>query len=305
MEFHHVSVLRDELVDIIKVKPDGSYCDMTLGGGGHSEEILKRLKTGKLYSIDQDENAVQAAGERLKEYKNLVIIHDNFKNIDKLGINNLDGIIADLGVSSYQLDEGERGFSYMQDAPLDMRMDKSSPFTAKDVVNSYSAEKLCSIISKYGEENWAKRIAQFIAIEREKKPIETTLELVEIIKAAMPKAVRRDGPHPAKRTFQAIRIEVNDELGVLQSAITSAISLLKAGGRMGIITFHSLEDRIVKQIFAQEAKGCTCPHEFPICICGKKPNVKVLTSKPILPSEGEIEANPRARSAKLRGIEKL
>ncbi|MDU4939831.1 16S rRNA (cytosine(1402)-N(4))-methyltransferase RsmH [Clostridium paraputrificum] len=310
MEFKHVSVLLNECLDALNIKDDGIYVDCTLGGAGHSSHILQRLsKEGLLVGIDQDTDALKAAGERLKEYENKKLVHNNFHNIDsileELDIPKVDGILMDLGVSSYQLDEGERGFSYMKDAPLDMRMNRDREFSAYDVVNSYSMEDLWRIIRDYGEEKFAKRVAEFIVNRREEKPIETTLELVDIIKAAIPAKARREGPHPAKRTFQAIRIEVNGELEILNKAIEDGVNRLNKGGRMAIITFHSLEDRIVKLKFRELANPCTCPKEFPICVCGKKPLVKLISRKAIDPSKEEVEENPRSRSAKLRVIERF
>ena len=310
MEFKHVSVLLNECLDALNIKDDGIYVDCTLGGAGHSSHILQRLsKDGLLIGIDQDTDALKAAGERLKEYENKKLVHNNFHNIDsileELDIPKVDGILMDLGVSSYQLDEGERGFSYMKDAPLDMRMNREREFSAYDVVNSYSMEDLWRIIRDYGEEKFAKRIAEFIVNRREEKPIETTLELVDIIKAAIPAKARREGPHPAKRTFQAIRIEVNGELEILNRAIEDGVNRLNKGGRMAIITFHSLEDRIVKLKFRELANPCTCPKEFPICVCGKNPLVKLISRKAIEPSKEEVEENPRSRSAKLRVIERF
>ena len=310
MEFKHVSVLLNECLDALNIKDDGIYVDCTLGGAGHSSHILQRLsKDGLLVGIDQDTDALKAAGERLKEYENKKLVHNNFHNIDsileELDIPKVDGILMDLGVSSYQLDEGERGFSYMKDAPLDMRMNRDREFSAYDVVNSYSMEDLWRIIRDYGEEKFAKRVAEFIVNRREEKPLETTLELVDIIKAAIPAKARREGPHPAKRTFQAIRIEVNGELEILNKAIEDGVNRLNKGGRMAIITFHSLEDRIVKLKFRELANPCTCPKEFPICVCGKKPLVKLISRKAIDPSKEEVEENPRSRSAKLRVIERF
>ena len=310
MEFKHVSVLLNECLDALNIKDDGIYVDCTLGGAGHSSHILQRLsKDGLLVGIDQDTDALKAAGERLKEYENKKLVHNNFHNIDsileELDIPKVDGILMDLGVSSYQLDEGERGFSYMKDAPLDMRMNRDREFSAYDVVNSYSMEDLWRIIRDYGEEKFAKRVAEFIVNKREEKPIETTLELVDIIKAAIPAKARREGPHPAKRTFQAIRIEVNGELEILNKAIEDGVNRLNKGGRVAIITFHSLEDRIVKLKFRELANPCTCPKEFPICVCGKKPLVKLISRKAIEPSKEEVEENPRSRSAKLRVIERF
>lgn len=308
MEFHHISVLLNECIDNLNITPDGIYVDGTMGGGGHSLEIAKRLTTGRLICIDQDPNAHEAAGKRLAEYKDrITFVRDNFGNIanilDSLGIEKIDGMLLDIGVSSHQLDEAERGFSYQQDAPLDMRMNPDRPFSAYDVVNGYDEDELDRVIFTYGEERWARRIAQFIVKEREAKPIETTGELVDIIKKAVPKGARKDGPHPAKRTFQAIRIEVNGELEVLQRAIDDVAARLAVGGRLCIITFHSLEDRIVKEAFRKQENPCICPPQFPVCVCGKKPFGRVITRKPILPSKEELEENPRSRSAKLRVLE--
>ncbi|MEE0867500.1 MAG: 16S rRNA (cytosine(1402)-N(4))-methyltransferase RsmH [Clostridia bacterium] len=306
MGFNHVTVLLNETVDSINVKKGGVYADMTLGGGGHTALILKR--GGQVIGIDRDITAINNANERFAG-ENFTSVHDNFSNIEKiaqdLNISGFDGIIADLGVSSPQLDDAERGFSYMQNAPLDMRMDKRDVLSAKDVVNNYSEEELFRVISTYGEERWASRIAQFIVNEREKAEIATTFQLVDIIKAAIPLSARKDGPHPAKRTFQAIRIEVNGELKILEKALRDGVKLLKKGGRMSVITFHSLEDRIVKTTFASLENGCTCPKDFPICVCGKKPSVKGVQRKPIVPSAAELENNPRARSSKLRTVEKI
>ena len=308
MEFHHISVLLNEGIDNLNIRPDGIYVDGTMGGGGHSLEIAKRLTTGRLICIDQDPNAHEAAGKRLAEYKDrITFVRDNFGNIanilNSLGIEKIDGMLLDIGVSSHQLDEAERGFSYQQDAPLDMRMNPDRPFSAYDVVNGYDEDELDRVIFTYGEERWARRIAQFIVKEREAKPIETTGELVDIIKKAVPKGARKDGPHPAKRTFQAIRIEVNGELEVLQRAIDDVAARLAVGGRLCIITFHSLEDRIVKEAFRKQENPCICPPQFPVCVCGKKPLGRVITRKPILPSKEELEENPRSRSAKLRVLE--
>lgn len=308
MEFHHISVLLNECIDNLNIRPDGIYVDGTMGGGGHSLEIAKRLTTGRLICIDQDPNAHEAAGKRLAEYKDrITFVRDNFGNIksilDSLGIEKIDGMLLDIGVSSHQLDEAERGFSYQQDAPLDMRMNPDRPFSAYDVVNGYDEDELDRVIFTYGEERWARRIAQFIVKEREAKPIETTGELVDIIKKAVPKGARKDGPHPAKRTFQAVRIEVNGELEVLQRAIDDVAARLAVGGRLCIITFHSLEDRIVKEAFRKQENPCICPPQFPVCVCGKKPLGRVITRKPILPSKEELEENPRSRSAKLRVLE--
>lgn len=310
MEFKHVSVLLDECMEALNIREDGIYVDCTLGGAGHSSEILKRLgEKGTLIGIDQDQDALNAAKEKLKEYKNVIYVHDNFYNIDNilnnLGIEKVDGILMDLGVSSYQLDTGERGFSYMNDGALDMRMNRDSEFSAYDVVNGYSKEELYRIIKEYGEEKFAKRVADFIVNKRREAPIETTFQLVEVIKAAIPAKARREGPHPAKRTFQAIRIEVNRELEILNKTIEDGINHLNVDGRMAIITFHSLEDRIVKIKYRDIENPCTCPREFPICVCNKVPKIKVLTKKPTEPSEEELEINPRSRSAKLRVCKKI
>lgn len=310
VEFHHVSVLLNECIEGLNIKENGIYVDGTLGGAGHSSEIVKRLKTGRLIGIDQDTDAINAATKRLEPYKDRVtLVHDNFSNVKavfaQLGIEKADGFLLDIGVSSHQLDEAERGFSYMQDAPLDMRMNSESDFSAYNVVNEYGEDELNNVIFKYGEERWAKRIAQFIVEARKQKPIETTFELVDIIKKAVPKGARKDGPHPAKRTFQAIRIEVNGELEILEKTIDDMTELLNPGGRLCIITFHSLEDRIVKNAFRKQENPCTCPPEFPVCVCGKKPLAKVITRKPILPSKEELEENHRSRSAKLRILERI
>lgn len=310
MEFKHVSVLLNECIEALNIKESGIYVDCTLGGAGHSSHILKHLsQDGLLIGIDQDKDALAAAKERLKEFENVQYVHSNFYNIDnvlnELDIEKVDGILMDLGVSSYQLDEASRGFSYMQDAPLDMRMNRDNDFSAYSIVNDYSEEDLYKIIKDYGEERFAKRIANFIVTKRAEKPIETTLELVDLIKAAIPAKMRREGPHPAKRTFQAIRIEVNSELKILNKTIEDGVNRLSKGGRMAIITFHSLEDRIVKLKFRELENPCTCPKEFPICICGKSPVVKNISKKGIAPTDKEIEENPRSRSAKLRVIEKL
>ena len=310
MEFKHVSVLLNECIEALSIKENGIYVDCTLGGAGHSSQIAARLsKDGLLIGIDQDKDALSAAKKRLENFENVKYVHNNFYNIDsiltELNIEKVDGILADLGVSSYQLDEASRGFSYMQDAPLDMRMNRDNDFSAYDIVNNYSEDELYKIIKEYGEERFAKRIANFIVNKRIEKPIETTFELVDIIKAAIPAKMRREGPHPAKRTFQAIRIEVNSELKILNKTIEDGVNRLNKGGRMAIITFHSLEDRIVKLKFRELEDPCTCPKEFPVCACGKKPLVKVASKKGIAPTEKEIEENPRSRSAKLRIIEKL
>ena len=310
MEFHHVSVLLNEVLEGLNIKEDGVYVDGTLGGAGHSLEILKRSKSGILVGIDQDKFALSKASEVLDEFKDRVrLIHSNYENIDKvleeLGIGQVDGILLDLGVSSHQLDEESRGFSHNKDAPLDMRMDNTADLTAWDVVNKYSKEDLEKIIWDYGEDRWAKRIAEFIVNERAEKSIDTTLELVSVIKKAIPKAVRMEGHHPGKKTFQAIRIEVNRELEVLKNSIEKMVDLLKPGGRLVIITFHSLEDRIVKEAFKELFKDCICPPGYPQCICDKKREIKIITRKPIIASSEELELNPRSRSAKLRIAEKL
>jgi len=301
-EFEHITVLKNETVDAV-VRGEGIYVDMTLGGGGHSSEVLKR--GGTLIGIDQDSDAIKVAGERLSKISNnFTLVKSNFREIKKvlenLQIDKVDGIIMDLGVSSYQLDEKSRGFSYMHDGDLDMRMDRESALTAYDVVNGYSEEQLSKIITDYGEERWAKRIASFIVKKRKEEKIKTTHQLVSVIKAAVPKGARQDGPHPAKRTFQAIRIEVNRELEILADTVKDCADVLKCGGRIGIITFHSLEDRIIKETYQKLAKGCTCPPDFPICVCGGQSKLKIISRKPVLPGEEEILKNPRARSAKLR-----
>ncbi|WP_406242253.1 16S rRNA (cytosine(1402)-N(4))-methyltransferase RsmH [Tissierella carlieri] len=310
MKFEHISVLLKEILDGLNIKEDGIYVDGTLGGAGHSAEIVKRLTTGKLIGIDQDLNALKKASEVLKEYSDKVIlIHNNYENIyevlSDLGIEKVDGILLDLGVSSHQLDEETRGFSHNKDAPLDMRMDETSSFSAWDVVNKYSEEELEKIIWNYGEDRWARRIAKFIVEERKEKSIDTTLQLVSAIKKAIPKEVRKDGHHPAKKTFQAIRIEVNRELDVLIESIPKMVNLLNPNGRLAIITFHSLEDRIVKEGFKELYLDCICPPHLPKCVCQKTREIEIITRKPIIPSEEEITINPRSRSAKLRIAEKL
>ena len=310
MEFKHYSVMLGETVDGLNVHEGGIYADGTLGGGGHSYEILSRAEDIRLIGIDQDTDALSAAKGRLSEFgEKVTYINDNFRNInsvlDGLGIDKIDGMVLDLGVSSYQLDNAMRGFSYMQDAPLDMRMNKTAKLSAYDVVNGYSEDELTDIFYRFGEENWSRRIAKFITDKRKIKPISTTYELSDIIKAAIPQAARKDVAHPEKRVFQAIRIEVNGELEILKTAICDIVGRLKKGGRLSVITFHSLEDRIVKQTFLELAKGCTCPPEFPVCVCGGKPEIKVITKKPILPSNRELEENSRSKSAKLRIAEKL
>ena len=309
-EFYHVSVLLEECIDGLNIKPDGIYVDGTLGGAGHSSQIAKRLTTGRLIGIDRDPVALKAAGERLAPYADRVtLVHSNFCEIAQvlkdLGIDGVDGILLDLGVSSPQLDDAERGFSYMNDAPLDMRMNGEDALSAYEVVNTWSYEELRRLLFDYGEERYAPRIADAICRRREEKPIRTTLELVDIIRSAMPAAALREKQHPAKRSFQAIRIAVNDELGSVETVMRDAIPCLNPGGRLAIITFHSLEDRIVKNGMAEAAKGCTCPPSFPVCVCGKKPKVKLISRKPIVSGDEELERNPRARSAKLRICEKL
>ena len=309
-EFHHVSVLLDECIEGLNIRPNGIYVDGTLGGAGHSSQIAARLTTGRLIGIDRDPVALKAAGERLAPFGDRVtLVHSNFCEIanvlDDLGIDGVDGILLDLGVSSPQLDDGSRGFSYMVDAPLDMRMNNGDALTAREVVNTWSYEELRRILFDYGEERYAPQIAANICRVRETKPIETTLELVDVIRGAMPASALREKQHPAKRSFQAIRIAVNDELGAVRQVMEAAIPKLNPGGRLAIITFHSLEDRIVKNGMADAAKGCICPPNFPVCVCGKKPQVKLVTRKPIISGDEELERNPRARSAKLRICEKI
>lgn len=309
MEFKHVSVLLEETLDGLNIKPDGLYMDGTLGGGGHSFHIAERLTSGHLYGIDQDADAIKAASERLACYGDKVtIIRDNYVNavarLKEIGVTGLDGIMLDLGVSSYQLDTAERGFTYKEDAPLDMRMDDRQSLTAKEIVNTYSETELFRIIRDYGEDNFAKNIAKHICIARQDKEIETTFELNEIIKAAIPAKIRAKGGHPSKRTFQAIRIECNKELDVLKNSIEEMVDFLNPGGRLAIITFQSLEDRIVKKAFASLQNPCTCPPNIPICVCGKKSKGNCVNRKPILPTEEEIEINKRSKSAKLRVFEK-
>lgn len=309
-EFHHVSVLLDECIEGLNIKPDGIYVDGTLGGAGHSSQIAKRLTTGRLIGIDRDPVALKAAGKRLEPYADRVtLVHSNFCEIAQvlkdLNIEAVDGILLDLGVSSPQLDDGARGFSYMADAPLDMRMNSEDALNADTVVNTWSYEELKRILYTYGEERYAPQIASAICRRREQNPIRTTLELVDVIRSAMPPAALREKQHPAKRSFQAIRIAVNDELGSVEKVMKDAIPCLAPGGRLAVITFHSLEDRIVKTAMAEASKGCTCPPEFPVCVCGKKPKVKLISRKPIVSGKEELDANPRARSAKLRICEKL
>ena len=310
MEFKHISVLPEKSIELLNVRDGGIYADGTLGGGGHSYRLLSSNETCRLIGIDRDKEAIAAASERLARFKDRVIaVNRNFSEIKdilrELDIKGLDGAMLDLGVSSYQLDNAERGFSYMHDAPLDMRMNPDAKKSAYDVVNGFTAEELTRIFYEYGEEKWSKRIAEFIVKAREKSPVKTTLELVDIIRAAIPKGAREDGGHPAKRVFQAVRIEVNNELGILETAIRDFTDCLNPKGRLAIITFHSLEDRIVKQTFASLSKGCTCPKSFPVCVCGNVPKVRVITRKPVLPNESETESNSRSKSAKLRVIEKL
>ena len=309
-DFHHVSVLLDECIEGLDIKPEGIYVDGTLGGAGHSSHIVQHLTTGRLIGIDRDPVALKAAGARLEPWKDRVtLVHSNFCEIasvlEELGISGVDGILLDLGVSSPQLDDGSRGFSYMADAPLDMRMNSEDSLSAYDVVNTWSQEELKRILYDYGEERYAPQIARAICNKREVSPIQTTLELVDVIRSAMPAAALREKQHPAKRSFQAIRIAVNDELGSVEKVMRDAIPALNPGGRLAIITFHSLEDRIVKNGMAAASKGCTCPPNFPVCVCGKKPQVKLVSRKPIVSSQEELDRNPRARSAKLRVCEKI
>ena len=306
----HISVLLDECIENLNIKPDGIYVDGTLGMGGHSEQILKRLTTGRLIGIDRDETAIVRAGGRLKDYSDkLTLVHGNFCDVadilDELEIDGVDGMLFDLGVSSPQLDESERGFSYMNDAPLDMRMDNTSALTAWKVVNEWPEDELVRILRDYGEERYARRIASRICEARTGKPVETTLELVDIIKSAMPAAALREKQHPAKRSFQAIRIAVNDELGAVEEMMKTAPDKLNKGGRLCVISFHSLEDRIVKTSIAKRENGCTCPREAPICVCGFVQTLKSVHRKPIVPGEDELKENPRSRSAKLRVAEKV
>lgn len=311
MEFSHYSVMLTECIDGLNIKADGIYVDCTAGGGGHSLEILKKLKNGKLISIDQDDNALEACKKRFYGYENLsILVKSNFSNLDEvldeLKIDRIDGVIMDLGVSSHQLDTAERGFSYNSDAELDMRMDPLSPFSAYNVVNEYSEEQLRNIIRDYGEEKFASAIARRIVKQREQGCIKTTIELAQIIKEAIPvAAARKEAQHPAKRTFQAIRIEVNHELDVIFPAIETAISKLNPGGRIVVMTFHSLEDRIVKNLFNKNAQGCVCPKDFPVCVCGNKPKVKIVNKKPITASNEELNVNSRSKCAKLRIAERL
>ena len=309
MNFNHKSVLLDEVIESLNIKPDGYYVDGTLGGAGHALEVIKRLKGGRLIGIDQDADAIKAATERLIDYKNrVIIVRDNYVNIEDIlkreGIDKVDGIYVDLGVSSYQLDTADRGFTYRFDAPLDMRMDDRNELKASDIVNNYSEAELFHVIRDYGEDRFAKNIAKHIVEYRNKKKIETTFELVDIIKSAIPMKIQVTGGHPAKRTFQAIRIELNKELEVLKDSIDVMIELLKPGGRLSVITFHSLEDRIVKQAFKKAESPCVCPKKFPVCVCGNKSKGRVITRKAVLPSKEELEENSREKSAKLRVFEK-
>ena len=305
MEFKHTSILLAESVEFLITDKNGIYVDCTMGGAGHTSAFAAQLEAGGLMlGIDQDDDAIAAGSARLlnKFACKTAVAKSNFENfsqvLDSMGIDKIDGIFFDLGVSSYQLDTPERGFSYMHDGPLDMRMNKEASLDAEYIVNHYKEEKLADIIHRYGEERWSKRIAQFIVAARKEKPLTTTFELVDVIKKAIPKGARLDGPHPAKRTFQAIRIEVNNELGILADTMEKAVDRLKSGGRIGVITFHSLEDRIIKQTFAKLAKGCTCPPQLPVCVCGKKPQLRKTGN--IVPSKAEVEENPRSRSARLR-----
>ena len=304
MDYKHKSVLLDESIDGLCIKPDGIYVDATLGGGGHTYEILKRATQGKVIGIDQDDYAIERATEKLKDFNNFIPVKNNFSNIkeilNRLNIDKIDGIIFDLGVSSFQLDIPERGFSYNYDMPLDMRMDKNQTTTARHIVNGYEEQELSRILWEYGEEKWAARIAKFIVQEREHEFIETTGQLVTIIKKAIPKQVRQEGSHPAKRTFQAIRIEVNRELEILENTIKDAVEALNPRGRICVITFHSLEDRIIKNVFVDLYKDCICPPEFPKCMCDHRRKLKIITRKPIVPSNEELDENRRAHSAKLR-----
>lgn len=310
MDYGHKSVLLRECIDALAVRPDGVYVDGTLGRAGHSLEIVRRLTTGRLIALDRDETALSAARERLAEHMDRVtLVHSNFSRLgevlDGLGVGGADGMLFDLGVSSPQLDDAARGFSYQKDAPLDMRMDVSAPLTARELVNTCSYEELRRILFEYGEERYAPQIAKAICAAREKKPIETTVELAELIRGAMPGKALREKQHPAKRSFQALRIAVNDELGELRPMLEAAERHLAPGGRLAVITFHSLEDRIVKQALRDFATGCVCPPEFPVCVCGRKPRMRLLSRKPIVPGEEELAENPRAHSAKLRAAEKL
>lgn len=310
MEFSHVTVLLNETVNMLDFSKDGIFADLTAGGGGHSALIANKMsENSRLFCFDKDEEAVAVCKKRFENDKRVTVIHSDFKKIkeklSELGIYGIDGVIADLGVSSYQLDNAERGFSYMADAALDMRMDRNRDFSAYDVVNGYSEEELADIFFKYGEERFSRRIAGNICEKRKEKPIETTAELVSVIRSAMPKAAQNEKQHPAKRCFQAIRIEVNGELESLDEGLKAMFEILNPGKTMAVITFHSLEDRAVKQFFQDKAKGCTCPKDFPVCVCNKKPELEIITRKPVLPTDEEIEINPRSRSAKLRAAKKL
>lgn len=311
MAFHHIPVLLEETMEALAVRPGGIYIDCTIGGGGHAAEILRRCSPdGRLIGLDQDEEALRAARERLAPFGDRVtLVHTNFAHVadvaERLGIGGADGVLMDLGVSSHQFDEGERGFSYQHDAPLDMRMDRTQSFTAAVLVNEWEESEIARVIREYGEERWAGRIAHFIVKARRQRPIETTGQLVQIIKAAIPAAARREGGHPARRTFQALRIAVNDELGALERGLEGALRVLRPGGRLAVITFHSLEDRIVKQTFARWANPCTCPPDLPVCVCGKRPVAEPVTRKPVRASAAEVKANPRSRSATLRAVAKL
>lgn len=309
MEYTHIPVLLDESMELLHIRPDGIYVDGTLGRAGHSREIARRLTTGKLVCIDRDMAAIEAAEERLAPWRERVtLVHGNFSDLGEIlrgaGVSGADGMLFDLGVSSPQLDDASRGFSYMQDAPLDMRMDTSTALTAREVINTWSFEELRRILFEYGEERYASSVAKAIVRARETGAVETTLALAEIVRSAMPPAALREKQHPAKRTFQAVRIAVNGELDALPPMLRAAVESLNPGGRLAVITFHSLEDRIVKQTLRDMAKGCTCPPEFPVCVCGKRPKLKLLTRRPITAGPAELAGNPRARSAKLRGAEK-
>ncbi|MDP4117898.1 MAG: 16S rRNA (cytosine(1402)-N(4))-methyltransferase RsmH [Bacillota bacterium] len=311
MEFKHIPIMFDDCMELLDIKSGGIYVDGTLGGGGHSFGICERLsESGRLIGIDRDPEAISAAQIKLKNHSGVTtFVNDNYSNIKnilaRLSIDSIDGALLDLGVSSYQLDNPERGFSYMHNAPLDMRMNAQDGFSAYNLINEYSEKELTRVIREYGEDRWAARIAKFIVQERERKPVNTTFELNDIIKSAVPAAARKDGGHPSKRTFQAVRIEVNGEIEKLENALRDFFDMLGTGGVLAVMTFHSLEDRIVKQLFANLASGCTCPKSFPICVCGNTPKGKILTKKPITASENEIKFNSRSKSAKLRGIQKI
>ena len=309
MEYTHKPVLLDECIEMLNIRPGGVYVDGTLGRAGHSREIVRRLTGGRLICIDQDTAAIRAAEERLAPWRDRVtLVHGNFSDLADIlreaGVSGVDGALFDLGVSSPQLDDASRGFSYMREAPLDMRMDHTAALTAREVVNTWSQEELRRVLYEYGEERYAPAIARAIVKTREASPVETTLELADIVRSAMPPSALREKQHPAKRTFQAIRIAVNGELDVLPPMLKAAVESLNPGGRLAVITFHSLEDRIVKQTMRDMARGCTCPREFPVCVCGKKPKIRLVTRKPVVPGEAELRENPRARSAKLRTAEK-